>query len=397
MTKPSFVFLLTILCGCGVMNGNSDGPFLEPPYSDSVFAVATSDFMSGALFAVDINSGLVSRRIDTLNQDSGLFSYQGKVYTLDRTHGVGRLYDPQNQWREPQEFPIAAPTIPQAQTNPHSLYVDAKNRRALVTLYGGREVTLRGATALGVLNLDQLSAGIQRFIPLTDGTAPGEQNPEADRIFACGSSIYVTLQNLDRNNAYQPAGPGQIVVIDADTLVVRSYIALLGNNPVAARFLGTDCAQLLVADADYQLGQGTNMLSEQGGLELIDLGTNKSLGMQITARELGGNISAMDASDLSHVFVDIILNKGAGEYDHELSMVDLLAHKRSARLLGPLNFVPLVYVRGSALLVLSAGTPDRNRQQIEAGLYVGRTDGAPLTAPPLQLGLPPYAVAPLGP
>jgi hypothetical protein len=377
------------------MQGAAEGPFLEPPYVDSAFAVVTSDFMSGALYAVDIQSRLVSRRIDTLDQDSGVFTYDGIVYTVDRTHGVGRRYDPQQSWREPREFPISASGLPQAQTNPHGLYLDAQRRRMLVTLYGGREAELRGDRALGVLDLDRLENGITRFIPLTDGTAPGEQNPEADRIVACGPSIYVTLQNLNRNNGYRPAGPGQIAVLDAETLSVQAYIPLVGHNPVALRILPPDCSKLLVADADYQLGQGADTLTDQGGLELVDLTARKSLGMQMTARELQGNVSAMDASDLAHVFVDLILNKGLGEYDHELVMVDLMTHKRGPRLLGPMNFVPSVHVHGESILVLSAGTPDADRQQVAAGLYVGRGDGTPLTDPPIRLGLPPYALGAL--
>lgn len=390
--RPTCLILPLLLGACsgGPMNPSPADMASSPgdlAARKPLAVIATSDFVSGTLASLDLGSRAVEKSLDTIDPQSIVRAYGGLVYVLDQSHGVLRIYDPAKAWKAPVEIATGNGQVPAAQSNPHDLYVDGAAGRAFVTLYGSFGSTaVTGARALGVLDLKSPDKGIVSFLPLQVAAADKDGNPDADRILPCGGKLYVTLQDLDRTSMYAPAGPARLAVIDpAQPQGPAEYIQLAGQNPVAITAPGGACAQALVGHGDNQLA---GMPAGKGGIERVDLPGKRSLGLLLSDTQLGGNVSALDATE-ARAFVSLISKKGA-DFQHEVFPVDLQGKQKGARVLGPLNYVAAIRVSGDELLVLSAGTPAAG--QVKVGLYSGAASGAALPEQPLDLGLPPLSI-----
>lgn len=372
--------------GNGGQDSNTDMAGAARPLA----VVAGSDYKTGALATVALGSRSVRKNLDVLDAQPVVRVFAGKVYVLDQTHGAVRIYDPARDFKDPQEFSLDHPMVPAAQANPHDIYVDTAGQRAFVTFYGSfgsKNVT--GERALAVVDLKAAKPGVVRFVPLTVAAGDMDDNPEADRLVACGGSLYVTLQSLDSSTTYAPTGPGRLAALSLTGPEAVRYIALTGQNPVSLSVPGGDCARALIGHADNQYGAPP---SGKGGLELVDLATGKSQGLLVKDTELGGNVSALDAADPKRAYVDILTKVGM-EFRHDVFVIDVSASKPDAKgpkVLGTLASVPQIRVSGGQVLILAAGVPGANMRP--AGLYLGPADGTPLTGEPLSLGLPPLSL-----
>jgi hypothetical protein len=233
-----------------------------------------------------------------------------------------------------------------------------------------------------VVDLRTPQAGIRRFIPLPVAAADPDQNPDATRLVGCGGSLYVLLQDLDRGT-YLPVGPGRLAVVSLADLHVQT-IQLAGENPTALAVL-PGCTEAVVGSAGDQLAAS---LSGRSGIERVDLTAGKSLGLVLTDKALGGNVSTLDALDSNDVFVDVQVRTGM-RYDNSIWLVNARSGQISQKILGPLKYVPAIKRLNNRLVVLSAGTADAG--QLPKGLYMGSADGTPLPTTPIDLGLPPVA------
>lgn len=387
--------LLPLLAACPGPEGMNMTPDLMGAAGEPQAILATSDFKSGALSTVGLTTQTTRKAAAGADAQTVVRVYDGKVYALDQRLGVVRVHDPAQGLRALQEFPAAGAGVPAAQANPHDIYVDSAGKRAYLALYGAAmAAAVDGAHALGIVDLSNPGAGITTFLPLQVAAADPDKNPEADRFVACGGTLYLTLQDLDRNKFYAPAAPARLAAIDlaAPMTTPIRYIQLKGQNPVALAPLrdGQDkpCNALLIGHGDNQYG-GT--LTEKGGLELVDLamGTTR---MMRTAKDLGGNISALGAEQLGRAYVDLLVTQDSMNFDHTVQVIDLTSQAKGTQVLGPLSFVPAVRVYKGQVLVLSAGTPDSGRGHLPAGLYLGQADGAALGKAPIDVGLPPISV-----
>ncbi len=348
--------------------------------------VASSDFTSGALSTLDLVGRTVNKGLDTIDAQPVVRVLGGKVYVLDQTHGVVRTYDPDKGWKNPTEFSVGNNDVPAGQANPHDIYVDAATQRAYLTLYGSfGSSKVDGAHALAVVDLKTPAAGIQSFIPLDASVWDSDKNPDADRLFACGGTLYVTLQDLDRNAGYKPAGPARLAAISLAKPDSARYIQLAGQNPIAVA-VAADCSSVLIGQGDFQFDDLPN---GKGGIEQVDLVSQKSLGLLFTDTSLGGHVSALSATDASHAFVDV-QSKSGMDYQNNEYALDVTGQKKGALVLGPMAFVAGIRVYEGLLLVLSAGTPKAG--QLMTGVYLGPADGQPLATQPLDVGLPPVSM-----
>lgn len=388
------------LCAA-VFFGCADLPGDLPPVPDSTtgsfLAIATAEKGSGALHTVDLTTLAVRKDIDkTLDAQAIVRAYGQKLYVLDQTHGAVRVYDLAQDFANPGDYPIGkTPEVPAAQANPHDIYIDAPRKVAYVTLYGSYGATaVTGAVALAVLDLNNLSAGISRFVPLPVAAADPDNNPEASHLAGCtanagdtsGDKLLVLLENLNRNSNYDPAGSGRLAIVNLEDPSDVSVIDLAGENPIALHIL-PGCKEAIVGSAGRQLS-GT--LLGTSGIERVDLLNKRSLGLILSDKDLRGNVSALDAIDAHGVFVAISTRNGE-VYDNNLYVADAIAGTLSQKLLGPLSFIPQVRVAASRLFVLGGARPKSGSGQLEAGLYVGKATGEPIPTGPKDLGLPPQS------
>ena len=399
LSKPSAVALALVLSASACTDNTSTNPQATPDLATQssgadmaptpLLAVTGTDFTSGALSTVDTGSRAVRKNLDVLDAQPIARAFGSKLYVLDQTHGAVRAYDATQDFKNPLDFPTSKTgTVDGAQANPHDIYVDTPRNVAYVSLYGSFGSTqVTNKYALGVIDLANPKAGLTRFIELTQATADTDGNPEADRLVACNDKLYVLLQDLDRSRNYVASGPGRLAVLSlTNAAAAPTYIALSGQNPTALTVL-PGCTEAIVGSAADQYG-GTQ--TGLGGIERVDLVGMTTLGFAMKDMELGGNVSTLDAVDATHVFADLQVKSGTS-YNNTVYVVDVVAKKKGAALLGPMGFVPAVRVFDGRLVVLSAGTPGPG--QLATGLYLGAATGAPLTDPVLDVGLPPQSVA----
>lgn len=377
------------LLACATAAGCTSPPTELPPLpstgSGQFLAVATSDFQTGALHTIELSTLTVRRDIDVVDAQPVVRAYGSKVYVLDQTHGTARAYDTAQEFANPTELLLAKPPeVPAAQANPYDLHVDAAKNTAYVTLYGGFGSTaVTGATALGVIDLLQPTAGIRSFIPLPVASGDTDNNPDATRLVACGDLLYVLLQDLDRTT-YRPVGPGRLAVVSLSETRVRKIIQLAGENPTALSIL-PGCSEAIVGSAGDQL---SGALSGRSGIERVDLVGERSLGLVLRDSDLGGNVSTLEAVRGRDVFVDVSRRVGMS-YENDVFLVDAVRGQRSQKLLGPLRYVPSLRVVGQRVIVLSAGSAGSG--QLPPGIYIGPANGEALPTTPINLGLAPVS------
>lgn len=375
--------------GCGLAVGCATQPTELPPLpptgSGQFLAVATSDFLSGALHSIELSTLKVRRDIDVVDAQPVVRAYGSKVYVLDQTHGTARAYDTAQDFVGPTELLLAkSPEVPAPQANPYDLYIDGATSKAYVTLYGGFGSTaVTGSTALGVVDLNQPTAGIASFIPLPVAAGDTDNNPDATRLHACGDVLYVLLQDLDRST-YRSVGPGRLAKVSLREQRVLSTIQLAGENPTALSVL-PGCSEAIIGSAGDQL---SGSLSGRSGVERVDLVNERSLGLTLRDSDLGGNVSTLEAASGRDVFVDVSRRVGMN-YENDVYLLDAVSGVRSQRLLGPMRYVPSLRVVGQRLIVLSAGSAGNG--QLPPGLYIGPANGDALPTTPIDLGLAPIS------
>lgn len=368
------------------MGGNNPNPDMA---DGQLLAVVGSDFTTGSLATVGLGSRAVKKDIDTtLDPISVARGFGNMLYVIDQTGGLVRAYDATKGFKDPLEFPASkAIMVKGVDANPHDIYIDAPRQIAYVSLYGTPgTLSVTASRALGMIDLKNQDIGIMSFVPLTTAAADTDNNPEADRLAACGDKLYVVLLDLDRNNSYAATGPGRLAVINLTAPGTPGYIQLAGRNPSGITIL-PGCTEAIVGSAADMFG---GVQAGLGGIERVDLVGMKSMGLIVKDTDLGGNVGALDATDAAHVFVDLSTKTGT-TYNNTVYSVDLNTKQKGTKLLGPMSFVPSVRVLGGRLAVLSAGTAGAG--QIPVGLYLGPATGAPLTEPALDVGLPPQSVA----
>ena len=276
-----------------------------PPPAPTYLAVTASDFAagSGTLSLLDPATLQLQKAVDQIDPSSTVRAADKKLYVLDSSHGSLRVYDAADNFKSPKDYPLRKTGVVDGiQGNPHDIYVDSAHGRAFVTLYGSFGSTqVKATTALAVLDLGNLAAGISSFVTLNVGATDSDANPDASQLVGCGDSLYVLLQNLDRNNGYKPAGSGRLAKLSLSNPTTATYIPLAGENPTAMSIFA-GCDEAIVGSAGDQLG---GMLSGKSGVERVDLKNGQTLGLVVTDVTLGGNVSTLDASDAQHVFAAV--------------------------------------------------------------------------------------------
>jgi len=173
-----------------------------PPAAGATLVVASTDYSTGALATVDLETGCVSDRLSSrLGGDPIVVSTGDQVVVVLRGDGeVIRLYEP-GSWREPSRE-IALP----AGSNVHDVHIigdllfATPYERASLDIYDLVEgVWLSGVDLAPYADADGL--------------------PEADRLRRSDDGLLVGLQRLNRDEGWVPED-GLVLTIDVDALQV---------------------------------------------------------------------------------------------------------------------------------------------------------------------------------
>jgi hypothetical protein len=354
---------------------------LSPP---TTAVVITNAFPSpvGGLNTVKLSDRSTMKGIDnTLDSDSVVRAFGGKVYVLFRTKGVMRVYDPAAGFAKPVEMVTGDGTVAHDKTDPTDAYAIPGTTRVYVAMYAND-----AAHAIGILDVAQPAKGVIGWIALPPTTK--SMKPRATVLWPCNGLVYAFLEDLD--DKFALTGNGRVAVIDPakDALVSDGKPAtfgLSGTNPAGgfpygvARF-GTACDDVLVSDA----GDLSGMSMDLGGIERVDLAARQSKGLLLTGADLKGNPGALAvvSSTLGYLV--------AGSFPNKVIAFDPTAKKVLGDVLGPADYIPFVQVSPDMQVFVgingSSGKPG-------AGLYVAPADGKPITATPISFDQPPYTIA----
>jgi hypothetical protein len=163
--------------------------------------LTTTDFSSGALAVLDLQTGQIQGDIAPTSADPFVTVTGGQVVQINGyLNDTIRVYEP-GQW----DVPLGEYGVGQA-ANPHdALLIDGV---LWVSLYGRDALELREPTTGEVLNTVDLSA-----------YADADGLPEASTMAFVDDLVFVALQRFDREQDWLPLD-GRVLAIDPDTRAV---------------------------------------------------------------------------------------------------------------------------------------------------------------------------------
>jgi len=330
--------------------------------------VLTSDFSTGNLSVVDLDTRAVTQDVEPAGSDAVMRWYDDKLYIVNRFGGDNVQVVDGGTLNTTHQFSTGNGSNPQdiCFVSPTKAYV---TRYELTDLLIVNPAT---GSSPGVISLAAFADA--------DGV------PEMARMVRVERYLFVAIQRLDRNNFFSPTDSSLVAVIDTDTDTVVDCdpvapgvqaIHLTARNPVSAFEFDRLTSRLLIGCVGF-------FGALDGGIEWIDPVNRVSLGLAVTEATLGGDLGDIvwGSAARSHAIVsDASFN------------TQLVAWNTAGQNLG------VVYSPGGFSLN-DAAQNDRGELYVcnndllsaDVGVHVfSAATGTPL-AGPLDCGLPPVSV-----
>jgi hypothetical protein len=257
-----------LLAGCAT-KGSITAPFGLG--SDQAFVV-TSDFSTGGLSVIDLDTRKVGANVATVHADATLRVHDGLIYVVNRFGQDNiQIIDPARNFATLRQFSTGNGSNPQD-------IAFAGARRAYVSRYGSSAVLVVDRGSGRQLNAISLAA-----------FADGDGLPEMARMALVGSYLFVACQRLTN---FAAVNASVVVVIDVRTDAIVDVdpgtpgvqaITLTDRNPVTDLVYDAGSHTLLV-------GCAGSFGALDGGIERIDPVALKDLGVVISEATLGGDI-----------------------------------------------------------------------------------------------------------
>jgi DNA-binding beta-propeller fold protein YncE len=247
--------------------------------------VLTSDFVTGGLSVVDLDTRAVMTDVASVHHDARARWAFGKLYVLNRFGADNvQVIDPGASFATVRQFSTGNGS------NPSDIVVVAPDK-AYVSLYGTAYLQVVDPNA-GMLG------------PTIDLTALADADglPEADRMARFGRWLFVAIQRLDRNGGFVPTDTSLVAVVDLES------DALVDVDPMAPGVQGivlpaTNPVTTFVWDGDarrFYLGCAGAYGALDGGIVVIDPETLVAQGLAATEVELGGDLGDIEWHTATH-------------------------------------------------------------------------------------------------
>ncbi len=211
MVDPIRCGALILVTACAPKTDRA--PETCPPVQGAQLAVATTDYSTGVLANVDLETDCVSDLLSTrLGGDPIAVTAGAYVAVVLRSDAdVIRLYEP-GSWDEP---------VIEVAVEPGSNIHD-------VAIVGD----LLFATPYERAAIDVYDLAVGTWLSGIDLSAYADDDgiPEADRFWVTDDHLLAALQRLDRNEQPWSAHPGKVLTIDPEALTVIAEIEV-GPNP----------------------------------------------------------------------------------------------------------------------------------------------------------------------
>ena len=275
--------LSALLAGCS-SKSTITGPIMTG--ANRAFVI-TSDFSTGALSVIDLDTRQVAANVASVHSDATLRVHGSLIYVINRFGQDNiQIVDPGRSYATVQQFSTGNGS------NPQDIAIVTATK-AYVSRYGSADLMV----------VNTLSGFQGNNISLA-AFADGDGLPEMARMALVGPYLFVACQRLTN---FQATNPSVVVVIDTRTNTVVDVdpvtpgvqaIPLVGRNPVTD-FIYDSVTQTLLIGCAGSFGV------LDGGVERIDAVAFQSLGFAITEAALGGDIGdiAWNGPDHSYAIV----------------------------------------------------------------------------------------------
>src|SRR5262245_20947691 len=271
--------------------------------------VFATDFGTGAI--ADANLGpprTVTPNVASVSPDAVLRAFNGLLYVVNRSGFDNiQVLDPASNFATVKQFSVGNGS------NPHDI-VFASPTKAYVTRYDTADLWLvnpQTGAHTGTISLA--------------GFADADAIPEMDHMALWAGRLFVSIERLDRNNFYAPAGGSLVAVIDPVTDTVIDVnpgaagtqgIALPGQNPTT---------ELVIDPAGKLLVGCTGAFGVlDGGVARIDPALRSVEATEVTESALGGDINDVTPFSATRGFVvisDPSFNTVLRSYDRGTGLV----------------------------------------------------------------------------
>ena len=238
--------------------------------------VATTDFGSGSLAVVDLETYEAATNLLNIHSDAVVRAYSGKVYVVNRQGQDNILVlDPDDPGNPVLQFSTGNGS------NPQDIAFVSDTKAYVARLASDRVLVVNPATgdSLGSIDLS--------FAADADGL------PEAAHLAIFDGRLYVTCQRLDQNSL-QPTDRSEVVVVDTDTdTVIDQDAEQAGLQGIVLQATNPFAGQVQVGAKLYLSCAGSVNDMADGGIEVVDLQNNRTDGVVMGESDLGGNIGAL--------------------------------------------------------------------------------------------------------
>jgi len=368
------------LSECSAMDTNADGHvtvdelvqavahLLDGCPTDRLAFVALTDFQTGSFGTLTLDTPRTITPASpqrTINSDAAARASGGRVYIVNRFQADNiQTLDPSRDFA----------TVSQCSTgngsNPHDIAL-VSSTKGYVTRYGFTTLLIVNPSVgadcagftLGSVDLSQF--------------ADADGIPEMDQMAIVNGKLYVSLQRLNRNDAFAPAGPGMIAIIDTATDKVGGQITLSGENPFG------ETKGLIVDNGTLVIGEAGRLGVNDGGIERVDFTTGMAEGFFITEADLGGDLNdfVLVSDHLGYAIT------AGNDFSNSLVAFDPTTHSVTKTLLSAGSFLSDIELDDRDELFVA------DRSITKPGVRIFRaSDGSEITHAPLDLGLPPFDI-----
>ncbi|MBC7795111.1 MAG: hypothetical protein H7Z43_15510 [Clostridia bacterium] len=335
--------------------------------SPTRLALTTTDFSTGSLDIVTTATRSVARDVQSETTDSVSFYAKGLLYILGR-FGFDRL-DVLDGTTLALQHQISLKDQCATSVNPQSVAV-RDDGVVFVPTYADTDIQIIDLTKAAGNNLV--------------GRIPMQQYADADGIpelglsITCGSTVFISAQRLDRNNAFAATGVEYLVPVDVSTCGTQETpISFLGNNAKQAR-------------ADRADADGRTALILTSGIERVNFAT-QSVSWAVSADAFaaagvsGFQLQSFDVVDATTAYV--------AAYAEDFQSVDILRVSLEGAF-APLRVITGLNAVEKTLEVIGTELWFGDSTFGSEGLRVyDLTQDPPVEiGPALATGLPPYSI-----
>jgi hypothetical protein len=333
-----------------------------------VATTSSCDFVTGGVAEIDLASRAVVRdRPAAVAADAVVRVLDDRVFVLNRfgSNTVVEL-DP-GDLGELWECSVGAGA------DPHDIVLAGPDKGY---------VTRFDSTKLAIVDPSAGPGGCAGFLTGTIDLGPwadADGFPEMDQMALVDGLLFVSIQRLDRNSFFRPAGAGAVLIIDTSSDAVVDEIELAIENPlVETKGIYRDPRSGLL----WLAGPGRlfDDLTD-GGIELIDPHARASLGVVATGADLGGDLTDLAVVGSARAYAIV-----AGEKFHvSVVEIDLQRRERVAVLADSDGLMSDIELTETGELWLA----DRNCFDPGARVF-SIADDRELTEAPINPGLGPF-------